>query len=219
MIREKFEISDWLVFGGSWGATLALIYAQKFPKHVNSLLLRGVFLMTKPELQWFYGGGAGQFWPDVWKKFKDPIPIDEQTNLIKAYNKRLFSGNIREEMEFGQHWSSWENALASITSDGISPRAPADYARTFARLENHYFINNGFLEDKDAILSNVDKIENIPGYIVQGRFDMICPPTSAFKLHEKWPNAKITIVSQAGHAMSEPGISSELVRITNELAS
>ena len=109
--------------------------------------------------------------------------------------------------------------MASITSDGISSRAPADYARTFARLENHYFINNGFLEDKDAILSNVDKIQNIPGNIVQGRFDMICPPTSAFKLHEKWPNAKITIVSQAGHAMSEPGISSELVRITNELAS
>jgi proline iminopeptidase len=208
-----------MVFGGSWGATLALIYAQKFPKRVNNLLLRGVFLMTAPELEWFYGGGAGQFWPDVWKKFKDPIPTDEQSDLIKAYNKRLFSGNIREEMEFGQHWSAWENALASIASDGISARAPADYARTFARLENHYFINNGFLDDKDAILSNMDKIEDIPGNIVQGRFDMICPPTSAFKLFEKWPSAKIKIVPQAGHAMSEPGISSELVQITNELVS
>jgi proline iminopeptidase len=122
-------------------------------------------------------------------------------------------------MEFGQHWSAWENALASIASDGISARAPADYARTFARLENHYFINNGFLEDKDAILSNMDRIEDIPGNIVQGRFDMICPPTSAFKLFEKWPSAKIKIVPQAGHAMSEPGISSELVQITNELVS
>jgi proline iminopeptidase len=122
-------------------------------------------------------------------------------------------------MEFGQHWSAWENALASIASDGISARAPADYARTFARLENHYFINNGFLEDKDAILENMDKIADIPGHIVQGRFDMICPPTSAFKLFETWPKAKIKLVPQAGHAMSEPGISSELVRITNELVS
>ena len=219
LIREKLGISDWMVFGGSWGATLSLIYAQKFPKHVANLLLRGVFLMTKPELEWFYGGGAGQFWPDVWKKFKEPIPTDEQADLIKAYNRRLFSGNLREEMEFGQYWSSWENALASIASDGISTRAPADYARTFARIENHYFINNGFLENKNAILDNMEKIEHIPGNIVQGRFDMICPPTSAFNLVEKWPNAKIKIIPQAGHAMSEPGISSELVKITNELVS
>ena len=219
MIRENFDVTDWIVFGGSWGATLALLYAQKFPKRVNNLLLRGVFLMTKPELDWFYGGGAGLFWPDLWKKFKDPIPTDEQSDLIKAYNRRLFSGNIRQEMEFGQRWSAWENALASIASDGISAHAPADYARTFARLENHYFINNGFLEDKDTILQNMDKIAEIPGHIVQGRFDMICPPTSAFKLFETWPKAKIKLVPQAGHAMSEPGISSELVRITNELAS
>ena len=217
-IRETLNISQWCVFGGSWGATLALIYAQTHPDRVTHLVLRGVFLMTRAELDWFYGGGAGRFWPETWARFIAPIPPEERGDLITAYHKRLFSGNLTEEMRFGRAWSAWENALASIHSSGASGESPGDYARAFARLENHYFMNAGFLEKDGQILDQVDRIAHIPGRIVQGRYDMICPPTSAWALSELWPEARLTMVRNAGHALSEPGISAELVRIMNQIA-
>ncbi|MGI9391887.1 MAG: prolyl aminopeptidase [Boseongicola sp.] len=211
-IRKVLSIDRWAIFGGSWGATLGLVYSITNPDHVAHLILRGVFLMTQRELDWFYRGGAGQFWPDVWSEFTALIPEDERGDLIAAYNKRLFSGDLKLENRFARAWASWENTLASINNDGPGGESPTEYARAFARLENHYFTNGGFLEHDGWILENVDSIKDVPGTIVQGRYDMICPPTSAYELNSRWPGSRLVIVPRAGHALSEPGISAELVR-------
>ena len=211
LIRTVMGVDRWIVFGGSWGATLALIYAQEHPEAVAAMALRGVFLMTQPELDWFYGGGAGRFWPDLWARFTRLIPEDERGDLIAAYHKRLFSGDLIEEARYARAWAGWENALASIESNGAGGESPSDYARAFARLENHYFMNAGFLSADQQILSRMDRIADIPGVIVQGRFDMICPPESAHKLAQGWPRGRLVMIGKAGHALSEPGISRELV--------
>ncbi len=216
-IRTQLGIDAWMVFGGSWGATLSLIYAQTHPAHVTHLILRGVFLMTQGELDWFYGGGAGKFWPEVWARFIAPIPDAERGDLIAAYHRRLFSGDMAEETRYGRTWSAWENALASIHSGGRSGESPGDYARAFARLENHYFINKGFLEIDGQILANMGRISHIPGTIVQGRYDMICPPSAAWRLSQLWPACNLKMVRNAGHALSEPGISAELVRVMDQI--
>lgn len=218
-IRETLEIEQFIVFGGSWGATLALIYAISHPERVSHLVLRGVFLSTQAELDWFYGGGAGQFWPEPWARFRDMIPVEERGDMITAYYKRLFSGDLREEIKYAQAWSVWENALASVYSNGQGGEPPGDYARAFARLENHYFVNGGFLEEDGWILNNVDRISHIPGVIVQGRYDMICPPQRAWELAQAWPEADLRMIRSAGHALSEPGISAELVAAMDRIAS
>ena len=217
-IRKTLGIDDFIVFGGSWGATLSLIYAISHPDRTRRLVLRGVFMMTQAELDWFYGGGAGQFWPEPWARFRDLIPKEEQGDLIAAYHKRLFSGNMQEEIRFARAWSSWENALASVYSNGNGGEAPGDYARAFARLENHYFVNAGFLEQDGWILDNVDRLAGIPGVIVQGRYDMICPPRRAWELAQAWPDCDLRMIRNAGHALSEPGISAELVRVMDKIA-
>ncbi|SFL13525.1 proline iminopeptidase [Loktanella salsilacus] len=218
LIRVTLGIDRWIVFGGSWGATLALIYAQTHPENVAALALRGVFLMTQGELDWFYGGGAGRFWPDLWQRFVQLVPEDERGNLIEAYHKRLFSGDMMTETKYARAWAQWENALAAIDSDGVTGESPADYARAFARLENHYFQHSGWLDSDHQILARTDRLANIPGVIVQGRYDMICPPLSAYTLAQQWPLAKLTFVGRAGHALSEPGISAELVRAMDGFA-
>jgi proline iminopeptidase len=217
-IRRLLKIDTWMAFGGSWGATLALVYAQTHPDRVRHLILRGVFLMTQGELDWFYGGGAGKFWPETWARFVSLVPEDERSDMIAAYNKRLFSGDLTEEIRFGQAWSAWENALASIHSSGISGESPGEYARAFARLENHYFMHKGFLKIDGQILANMGQISHIPGTIVQGRYDMICPPVSAWKVNELWPAGELRMIRNAGHAQSEPGISAELVRVMDQIA-
>ncbi len=217
-IRESLGIDRWVVFGGSWGATLSLIYAQAHPERAMRLVLRGVFLMTKVELDWFYGGGAGHFWPEQWDRFTSLIPQDEHNDLIEAYHRRLFSGDRATEVRYGRAWAAWENALASIQSNGSGGESPPDYARAFSRLENHYFRNAGFLEQDGQIIRQMDRIAHIPGVIVQGRYDMICPPHSAYRLAEVWPNADLRMVRNAGHALSEPGISSELRRAMDQIA-
>jgi proline iminopeptidase len=211
LIRETLGIDDWVVFGGSWGATLALIYAQTHAACVNHLVLRGVFLMTQRELDWFYGGGAGNFWPDLWARFADLVPADEQGDMIAAYNRRLFCGDNTIETQFARAWTGWEYALASINNDGPGGQSPAEYARAFARLENHYFTNAGFLQEDGQILRDMPKIAHIPGTIVQGRLDMICPPVSAHRLHGLWPSSTLELIPRAGHALSEPGVTAELV--------
>ena len=216
-IRKELMIDDWIVFGGSWGATLALIYAQAHPERVKHLVLRGVFTMTQTELDWFYGGGAGKFWPETWKRFQELVPEDERDDMIAAYHRRLFSGDRAEEIRFAKAWSAWENALATVQSNGAGGDSPPEYARAFARLENHYFINGGFLERDGQIIEQVEKIAHIPGTIVQGRFDMICPPSAAYRLSERWGNASLRMIPVAGHALSEPGISAELVKIMTGL--
>jgi proline iminopeptidase len=218
LIRTTLGIGRWIVFGGSWGATLSLIYAQTHVKRVAYLVLRGVFLMTRAELDWFYGGGAGLFWPDVWQRFVQLVPEDERSDLIGAYHKRLFSGDLVVETRFARAWAAWENALASISNDGASGESPAEYARAFSRLENHYFINNGFLEQDGHILANMANLADTPGTIVQGRYDMICPPASAWRLSQAWPKGDLQLIGQAGHALSEPGISAELVQVMRRVA-
>lgn len=217
-IREALMIDKWIVFGGSWGATLALIYAQTHPDRARHLVLRGVFTMTQAELDWFYGGGAGRFWPETWERFQELVPEDERGDMIAAYNRRLFSGDRPQEIRFAKAWSAWENALATVQSNGAGGDSPPDYARAFARLENHYFINGGFLEYDGQIIDQVDKIAHIPGTIVQGRYDMICPPAAAYALAERWPKASLRMIPVAGHALSEPGISAELVKVMTRLA-
>lgn len=212
-IRKTLGIHRWAVFGGSWGATLGLVYTQVFPQHVAYLALRGVFLGTERELKWFYGGGAGQFWPEQWDRFTSLVPEEERDDMIAAYNRRLFSGDLMEETRFARAWASWENALASIDSDGASGESPADYARAFARLENHYFMNRIFLEEDGQILRDMPRMADVPGTIVQGRYDMICPPASAHMLAARWPAGRLQMIKSAGHALSEPGISQELVRV------
>ncbi|MBO9395227.1 prolyl aminopeptidase [Shimia sp. R9_2] len=218
-IRSTLGIAEWIVFGGSWGATLSLLYAQAHPENTVCLVLRGVFLMTRSELDWFYGGGAGQFWPEPWARFTSLIPEDEQDDLIEAYHHRLFCGDRATEIKYARAWAGWENALASVYSNGAGGDAPAEYARAFSRLENHYFRNLGFLDTDGHILKNMDVLEDIPGYIVQGRYDMICPPRAAYNLAQAWGDmADLRMVRNAGHALSEPGISAELVRIMDQLA-
>ena len=216
-IRETLGIDAWTVFGGSWGATLALIYAEAHPGRVAHIVLRGVFLMTEAELDWFYAGGAGRFWPEIWDRFASMIPEEERGDLIAAYHRRLFCGDTMTETRFARAWAGWENTLASIDNDGPAGETPAEYARAFARLENHYFTHRGFLEADGQILRDAHRIADIPGTIVQGRYDMICPPHSAYALHRRWPASRITMVPRAGHALSEPGISAELVRTMDRL--
>ena len=216
-IRTLFGIDRWYVFGGSWGATLALVYAQTHPERARHLILRGVFTMTQAELDWFYGGGAGKFWPETWERFVSPIPKEERDDLIAAYHRRLFCGDVSAEMRYGRSWSAWENALASIHSSGTSGESPGEYARAFARLENHYFVNGGFLEEDGQILNRMDRIAKIPGIVVQGRYDMICPPSAAWEITAKWPLGELRMVRNAGHALSEPGISAELVRAMDQI--
>jgi len=219
LIRERFGIEKWVVFGGSWGATLSLLYAQSHPDRAAQLVLRGVFLMTQAELDWFYGGGAGKFFPEQWSKFADLIPEDEQGDMITAYERRLFSGDMTVETQYARAWAGWENALAALTVTHPTGNAPAEYARAFARLENHYFTNRGFLESDGQILADRSVIEHIPAVIVQGRYDMICPPISAYRLADGWAKADLKIVKASGHALSEPAITAELVRTMDDLRS
>lgn len=216
-IRTTLGIERWIVFGGSWGATLALIYAQAHPERISHLVLRGVFLATRDELNWFYGGGAGRFWPELWRHFEELIPKNERHDMIAAYHKRLFSGDRREEILFAKAWTGWENALASIRNPGNIIDSPAEYARAFARLENHYFRNGAFLDQDGQILRDMPIIQDIPGTIVQGRHDMICPPQMAWELHQRWPASDLKMVHLAGHALSEPGIADELICTMDQL--
>ncbi|SFJ74299.1 prolyl aminopeptidase [Jannaschia pohangensis] len=217
LIRETLEIDRWAVFGGSWGATLGLIYGITHPDRAASLILRGVFLMEDRELDWFYGGGAGAFWPDQWARFTGMIPEDERQDLIAAYNRRMFDTPPHDQIRFARAWAAWENALASVGSQGHSGEPGGEYARAFARLENHYFTHKGWLDHDGWIRDNLDRLKGISGVIVQGRFDMICPPLSAHLLAQGWSDAKLEIAPFAGHALSEPGIADRLVAATDRI--
>lgn len=216
-IRTLLNIDRWAVFGGSWGATLSLVYAITHPDRAAHLFLRGVFLMEQRELNWFYGGGAGAFWPDQWSRFVGMVPEDERGDLIAAYNRRLFDTPPHEQTRFARAWAAWENALASVQSQGRSGEPGGEYARAFARLENHYFTHKGFLDHDGWIRKNLSKLAGIGGHIVQGRYDMICPPLSAHLLAEGWSDVSLDIAPFAGHALSESGISDRLVAATDGL--
>jgi len=216
-IRAHLEIESWHVFGGSWGSTLGLLYAQAHPDRVTALMLRGIFTMTRPELDWFYGGGAARFFPEHWADFVAPIPEAERDDLIGAYYKRLTHADQAEQLSFARPWVRWETAAASLRPirTGL---IDGSYARAFARIESHYFVHEGWLSPEQQILPNMKTIAHIPGVIVQGRYDVICPPGTAIALADAWPAAKLRIVEDAGHALSEPGIASELLRAADRFA-
>lgn len=219
-IREELGIEKWIVFGGSWGATLALLYAETHPERVEALVLRGVFLLRRREIDWFYNGGAAQFWPELWERFCAPIPEEERGDMVAAYHRRLFGEDMQTQIICARAWSRWESATASFRSD-VRRSAGFEndtYARAFARIENHYFHNGGFLEQDDQILRDAHRLANTPGVVVQGRYDMICPPVSSYELCRAWPKARLRMIDDAGHALSEPGVSSALVAEMNALA-
>ena len=215
-IRETLDLGPALLFGGSWGATLALAYAQARPHAVSALVLRGVFLGRQAELDWFYGGGAGRFWPELWARFIAPIPEDERGDLIAAYHKRLFCGDPMVETRHALPWMAWENALAGMEV-GAPVQPPPAYARAFSRLENHYFANRCFL-DESQLLRDRPLIEHLPAVIVQGRYDMVCPPQSAWELAQGWAKAELRMVPASGHALTEPRIAAELVQVVQRMA-
>lgn len=216
-IRAALGIERWIVFGGSWGACLALLYAQAHPDRVQALALRGVFTMTRAELDWFYGGGASYFWPDQWRAFSHMVPAAERGDLIAAYHRRLFGEDSAEQARFARAWAGWESALAVLDPGEGRAYPSSAYSLAFARLENHYFINGGFLRRDDQIMADMPRLRDIPGHIVQGRYDMICPPWTAQRLHDAWPGSRLRMVAAAGHALSEPGITAELVSIMDGL--
>ena len=211
VIRQELGIRRAILFGGSWGATLAVAYAEAHPFAVLGLVLRGVFLGRRQELDWFYGGGVARFFPDRWADFQRPIPEAERGDMIAAYHRRLFSGDRGQELRFALPWVMWENALAGLEISGPG-HAPPDYARAFARLENHYFAHDCFLQE-GQLLRDRPLIEHLPAVIVQGRYDMVCPPLTAWELAEGWDRAELRMVPASGHALSEPRIAAELVRV------
>jgi proline iminopeptidase len=217
-VREALAIERWQVFGGSWGSTLALLYAEAHPERVASLIMRGVFTLTAAELQWFYGGGAARFFPEAWAEFVGPIPASERDDLVAAYHKRLTGEDEAEQTRYARPWVRWESATAALRPVP-STFVEAGYARAFARIESHFFHNRGWLDRDDRIMADVGRLADIPGVIVQGRYDMICPPATAVALAEAWPAATLHLIDDAGHALSEPSIAAELLRATERLAS
>ncbi len=217
-LRVHLGVEKWTVFGGSWGSTLALAYAIKHPDRVEALVLRGIFLLTDPELKWFYQGGASMLFPDAWERFCAPIPLDERGDMMAAYHKRLTHPDRKVQAEAAAAWSQWEGDTISIRGPEARPSKfnEIDFAIAFARIECHFFANDGFFPEPDWILKNVDKIRNIPGWIVQGRFDVVTPMYSAWALKTAWPEARFDIVWDAGHASTEPGIVDALVRATDQ---
>jgi len=219
VIREALGIERWQVFGGSWGSTLALAYAQTHPERVTELVLRGIFLLRRKEILWFYQHGASELYPDRWEQFLHPIPERERDDLVGAYYRRLTGENREERLEAARAWSMWEGAASCLIPDPalVSDFGAAAHALAMARIECHYFVNGGFLED-EQLLRDVDRIRDIPGVIVQGRYDIVCPATSAWELHRAWPEARLRIVPDAGHSAFEPGNVHELVTATDTFA-
>ena len=217
-LRVHMGVEKWCVFGGSWGSTLALAYAITHPERVESLVLRGVFLLTERELRWFYQDGASIMFPDAWARFVEPIPLEERDDLMGAYHRRLTHADRRVQARAAAAWSQWEGDTISIRGPEARPSKfnEVDFAVAFARIECHYFANRGFFGEDGWILNNIKRIQEIPGWIVQGRFDVVTPLESAWKLKAAWPKANFEIVWDAGHASTEPGIIDGLVRATDQ---
>ena len=218
-LREHLGIARWLVFGGSWGSTLSLAYAETHPARVTELVLRGIFLLRRWELEWFYQspGGAAALFPDLWERYVEPIPLEERGDMMRAYYARLTSSDPAVRVRAAQAWSSWEGATSYLLTSAnyVAKFADGAYAEAFARIECHYFVNGGFFETDGQLLKNVPRIRHIPAVIVQGRYDVVCPMRSAWDLHRAWPEADLRIVPDAGHSAMERGTVHELVSATD----
>lgn len=219
-LREHLGIETWVVFGGSWGSTLALAYGQTHPDRCQGLILRGIFMLRPQEIHWFYQSGANAIFPDAWEHYLQPIPPEERDDLLHAYYRRLISDDPEIQGEAARAWAVWEGRTSKLLPD---PQLQIKFNETafalaFARIECHYFVHGGFFEEPDQLLRRVDRIRQIPGVIIQGRYDVVCPAVSAWDLHRAWPEAAFHLVADAGHAATEPGILSALVETTDRFA-
>jgi proline iminopeptidase len=220
LIRNYLKINKWTVFGGSWGSTLALSYAIKHVKRCNELILRGIFLLRKKELKWFYQEGCSYIYPDAWEDYIKIIPENERGNLIKAYYKRLTSNDEIIRIQAAKAWSKWEASTSKLipNKNSLHHFDNSKVAEAFARIECHYFINRGFFDSDDRILKNISILKNIPNVIIQGRYDVVCPMISAWELHKEWKNSNLIIVSDAGHSMLEKEIQNKLIDYTDKFS-
>ncbi len=221
-LRNEIAGADkWLVFGGSWGSTLALAYAQQHPGHVSELVVRGIFGLRRAELQWFYQEGASWLFPDYWEDYLAPIPLEERDDLIAAYRKRLTGDDPAQQLRAAKAWSLWEGRTITLLPSAKHQQSHADdqNALAFARIENHYFVHDGFMECDGQLLRDAHKLHGIPGTIIQGRYDACTPARTAWELHKAWPQAVFHLVPDAGHAFDEPGILARLIEATDTYAS
>jgi len=216
-LREQLGIERWLVFGGSWGSTLALAYAETHPERVKELVLRGIFLIRKSEIDWFYQRGASAIYADAWEKYVEPIPEAERGDLLRAFHERLTGDDERERLRAAKAWSIWEGSTSCLVpNEGLIAKTAGDaFALAFARIECHYFVHGAWLEGERELLRNVGRIRHIPATIVQGRYDVVCPMETAWALHRAWPEADFRLVQDAGHSATEPGILHHLVEATD----
>jgi len=216
-IREHLKVDKWQVFGGSWGSTLALAYALHHPERVQELILRGIFLLRKSEINWFYQEGASWIFPDAWKNYLEFIPEGEREDLLKAYHRRINSPDKQLALNACKEWSLWEGRTSKLFPDEsfIEGYGADEFALAFAKIESHYFINRGFFEEDGWLLKNAPRLKNIPGFIIQGRYDVVCPMKSAWDLHQAWPESKLVILPDSGHSAFERGIARALVEATD----
>jgi len=214
-IRQFLGIKQWILFGGSWGSTLALVYAETHPQHVLAMILRGIFLCTEAELNWIYGGGAARFYPEEWQEFAALIPEAEHNDMLRAYHQRLTGDNELARMAAAKAWAKWEAKISAIqpSKTALQTYTEPHTAMSLSRIESHYFVNQGFLAP-GQILNNISNIANIPGTIVQGRYDMVCPLKSAHDLYQAWQRSELDIIPDAGHSATERGIIDALIRAT-----
>ncbi len=216
-LRQHLGVARWLVFGGSWGSTLALAYAERHPEPVSALVLRGIFLLRRWELEWLYQGGAHRMFPEHWQDFLTPIPAVERADLISAYHRRLTGPDEALRLVAARAWARWEARLSFMQENQSYVSAFDDDAQAlaFSRIESHYFVHGGFFECEDQLLRDVARIRRIPAVIVHGRFDVVCPVQNAYDLHQHWPEAELRIAPDAGHSAFEPGITHELIEATD----
>jgi proline iminopeptidase len=219
-LREHLGIERWMVFGGSWGSTLALAYAQKHPERVTELVLRGIFLLRRKELDWFYQEGASFMYPDRWEEYVAPIPPAERGDLMRAFHRRLTGDDREEAQAAARAWAVWEGSTSYLLADDENVRkwGEDEFALAVARIECHYFVNGGFMKRERQLLDDVGRIRHVPAVIVQGRHDVVCPLFTAWDLHRAWPEADFQIVGDAGHSAFEPGITDALIRATDRFA-
>ncbi len=219
-LRQHLEIDRWVVFGGSWGSTLALAYSQTHPARCTGLILRGIFMLRPSEISWFYQSGASNIYPDAWQEYLKPIPPEERDDLLTAFYKRLTSEDRAVRLEAARAWAIWEASTSKLIPSQLSKErfGMAEFAEAFARIECHYFVNKGFFERENQLLENIDRIRHLPGVIVQGRYDVVCPMVTAWELHQAWQEAELIVIADAGHSVSEPGIKDALIEATDRFA-
>jgi proline iminopeptidase len=218
LLREHLGISQWQLFGGSWGATLALAYAQTHPSRVSEIILRGVFTLRQLELDWLYGGGAAHLFPDAWARFVSPVPAESRGDILAAYHRLVFSADPAVSLSAALAWSEWEGATVSTQANNGTGYSEEKFAVSFARIALHYFVNGGWLDD-GQLIRDAGKLADIPGVIINGRYDLVTPPVTAYDLARAWPGSEAVVLNFAGHAVADPGVAEQLLVATDKFAS